>query len=73
MAEEFDKEEAGRRHDEYIREVQRIRDGLDKDVVEYYYNYYPDSEQEKREQNAGMRKYLDIAHDRIADLINRLR
>ena len=73
MADEFNKEEAERRHDEYIREAQVIRDGLTKDVIDYYYNYYPNSEAEVREQKAGMRKYLDIAHDRITDLINRLR
>jgi hypothetical protein len=73
MAEEFDKEVARERHDEIIREAQRIRDGLTKDVVDYYYESYPESEEEERGYRLGMRKYLDIAYERLRDLLNRLR
>jgi len=73
MAEEFDKEAARRRHNEIIEEAQRIRDGLTRDVIDYYYNSHPDSEEEEVSLKAGMRKYLDIAYDRIGDLLNRLK
>ncbi|MCX6797383.1 MAG: hypothetical protein NTX98_02805 [Candidatus Doudnabacteria bacterium] len=70
---EFDKHAARERHDEIIRDAQRIRDGLTKDVIDYYYDSYPESEEEEREQEAEMRRYLNIAHDRLNDLLNRLR
>lgn len=72
IAEEFDKEAARERHNEIIREAQRIRDGLNKDVIEYYYESYPESEEREREYRLGMRKYLDIAYERLRDLLNRL-
>jgi endonuclease YncB( thermonuclease family) len=72
MAEDFDKEAVALRHDEIIREAQRIRDGLTRDVIDYYYNYYPDSEEEERKQKRGMREYLVVAVERINDLLRKL-
>jgi predicted solute-binding protein len=72
MPEEFDTSGAAERHDYIIREAQRIRDGLTRDVIDYYYDSYPDSEEKQREQIAGMRKYLDIAYRDLDNLIREL-
>jgi hypothetical protein len=69
MAEEFDKNAAATRHDAIIKDVQWIRDGLTKDVIDYYYNSYPDSTEAEQKQHAEMRKYLDLAWNRINDLL----
>ncbi len=69
MPDSFDKEAAARRHNEIIAEVERIRDGLTRDVINYYYSD-PTSEDEERAKREGMRKYLKIASDEIYNLLN---
>ena len=69
MADSFDRDLAAERHDDIIRDVQRIRDGLTKDVIDYYYSD-PTSEDEERIKNEGLRKYLQIAVEEINDLLN---
>ena len=66
----YDKAGAAREHDAIIAEVQRIRDGLSKDVIDYYYSRYPSSEEDESDIRAGMRKYLRMASQRIDDLLN---
>jgi hypothetical protein len=69
MADSFDTNLAGEQHNEIIREVEKIRDGLSSDVINYYYKD-PISEDEEKIQRDGMRKYLKIASERINDLLN---
>ncbi len=69
MADSFDTNLAGERHNEIIREVEKIRDGLSSDVINYYYKD-PISEDEEKTQRDGMRKYLKIASERINNLLN---
>jgi hypothetical protein len=69
MADSFDTNLAGERHNEIIREVEKIRDSLSADVINYYYKD-PISEDEEKTQHDGMRKYLKIASERINDLLN---
>ncbi|MDR3642371.1 MAG: hypothetical protein P4L74_01955 [Candidatus Doudnabacteria bacterium] len=69
MADSFDKTLAAQRHQEIIREAERIRDSLTRDVIDYYYNS-PLSEDEEKIQREGMRKYLKIASDNIYTLMN---
>jgi hypothetical protein len=69
MADPFDKDLAAQRHNEIISEVERIRDGLTRDVINYYYND-PVSEEEEKAKHDGMRKYLKIASDEIYNLLN---
>lgn len=69
MADTFDSESAAERHNEIIREVEGIRDGLTRDVVNYYYSD-PASEDEERTKRDGMRKYLKIASSEIDNLLN---
>lgn len=72
MPEAFNSEEAKRWQDEYIREAQRIRDSLTRDVVDYYYDSYPDTEEKYQETVAGMKKYLRTAVEEINTLLDRL-
>ncbi len=37
MADSFDQNLAAERHNEIIREVERIRDSISQDVINYYY------------------------------------
>lgn len=69
MPDSFDVNLAAERHNEIIREVERIRDGISQDVINYYYKD-PTSEDEERSQREGMRKYLKIASDEIYNLLN---
>lgn len=69
MADSFDTEAAARRHNEIITEVERIRDGLTRDVINYYYSD-PMSEDEEKTKHDGIRKYLKIAYDEIYNLLN---
>ena len=65
---DFDQGEARARHEAMMRQVQRIRDGINVDVLEYYWDRVPQSEEQERENIEGLRKYLDIAYERIDDL-----
>ncbi len=69
MPDSFDREAAAQRHNEIISEVVRIRDGLTKDVINYYYND-PVTEDEETAKREGIRKYLQIASDEIYSLLN---
>lgn len=69
MADLFDSESAAVRHNDIIRGVERIRDGLSRDVINYYYSD-PTSEEEERAKHDGMRKYLKIASGEIDTLLN---
>lgn len=60
---------AAERHNEIIWEVERIRDGISQDVISYYYKD-PTTEDEEKTQREGIRKYLEIAQDRIRELLN---
>lgn len=72
MADEFDSSAAARRHDDMMRQAQGIRDMLSRELIDYYYNSYPTSEDQERQQISGMRRYLQNARDRIGDLLDRL-
>ncbi|MEI8096614.1 MAG: hypothetical protein WCG73_00745 [Candidatus Moraniibacteriota bacterium] len=68
MDDSFDTSLAAERHSKILREVERIRDGLSADVINYYRNS-PTSENEEKEQQRGMRKYLEIAQDEIRNVL----
>ena len=65
---EFDVEAARRRHDSILSDVRRLRDGINADVIDFYKNEVPNSEEAQRRAIDGMRKYLDLASKRIDDL-----
>lgn len=70
MAEDFNSEEVKRKQDLVINGVRKIRDGLDKDIVLYYRNLYPDNEEENKHYREVMRNYLHIAKNQIDHLLN---
>lgn len=72
MSDSFNVVRAKEKHDKVIREVKRIRDGLTQDVIDYYYQG-PTTEDEEKEQQRGMQKYLEIAQDDIRNVLNQLR
>lgn len=73
MPDTFDKDRAAREHQEIMEEAQRIRNGITTDVIDYYWDRLPTSDDDARQQREGIRKYLIIAAERIDDLLkNRL-
>ena len=69
MADEFDRDAAAQRHNAIINQAEEIRDGLTRNVINYYYSD-PTSEDEERVKREGMRRYLEIAIDEIHNLLN---
>ncbi len=69
MAEEFNREAAAIRHEELLREIERMRDGINADVIEFYLRN-PETAKEESEKREGIRKYLRIAEQRINDLLD---
>ncbi len=68
----FDQQAAKTQLDNLIRDVQRLRDGITRDIIEYNYGRYPDNEEEESYQRADMRKHLRTAMQRTEDLISEL-
>ncbi len=66
----FDAQSASDRHYAIMRDLQWIRDGINTDLVDYYYDRVPQNEDEVKAERDGMRKYLEIAQDRIRELLN---
>ena len=69
MADSFDVILAAERHNDIIRGVERIRDSLTADVINYYYNP-PLTEEDERSQKESMRRYLKVAAEDINNLLN---
>ena len=65
---DFDQGEARARHEAVMQEVQSIRDGINVDILDYYWDRAPQSEEDERENIEGLRKYLDVAYERIDEL-----
>ena len=68
MSDSFNLETAAEEHENIIREIQRIRDGISRDIIDYYYSN-PETEDEERTKREGMRRYLFQASDRINYLL----
>ncbi len=68
--EEFDTNRAQQRQDDIMNDIQWIRDGLKRDIIEWYQNARPKSVAEEKDIRRGMRKYLSIAQDQIKTLLN---
>jgi hypothetical protein len=71
MAEEFDTSRARARHEEVMSEVRRVRDTLEREIINYYPES-PTSEAQSQEHAAGIRKYLRQAEDGIRSALSRL-
>lgn len=64
----FDIETAAEEHESIIRDIQRIRDDISKDVIDYYFTS-PTTEAEEKSKREGMRKYLLEASEKIDNLL----
>jgi hypothetical protein len=71
MADDYNQHDAERRHYDQMRELQGIRDNLNKEL-DYYYNYVPRGEGEERDERLGLRDRLSGVRDRLETLIRRL-
>ncbi len=69
MQDFFDKVQAEERHRELMNHIQRLRDDITHDVIDYYWRA-PETEEEEHKYHEGMRKYLIIASDRIHELLH---
>lgn len=67
---DFDVEAASRRQHEILVWVEEIRDMISKEVINYYWDEIPESEEKNASNREGMRKYLIQARDRINRLLD---
>jgi hypothetical protein len=65
MPDDFNQHDAENRHYEQMRELQAIRDDLNKEL-NYYYDIVPKGESDERAERMGM-------YDRFANISDRLR
>ena len=70
---EFDTNKAKQKQNELLDRVESVRRNLKDDVVDYYWNRSPQSEDDVRENERGMYKYLKIAYEDIGRLLDALR
>jgi len=67
---DFDVDAASRRQREILVWVEEIRDMISKEVINYYWDEIPESEEKNVSNREGMRKYLVQARDRINRLLD---
>lgn len=68
MPDLFNIERAADEHENIIRDIQRIRDDISKDVIDYYFAS-PTTEEEEKSKREGMRRYLLEASEKIDNLL----
>ncbi len=69
MPDTFDKDAAKSRKNDILQEVQHIRDGINKDVINYYWDTVPQSEEDEKKIRQSMRTYLQQARSQIDILL----
>jgi len=69
---DFDKAKANQRKDFLLNRVRKVRDLLEKDVINYYSDDYVESEEEERKQRQGIRKYLRFAYQELDGILDAL-
>lgn len=73
MADEtFDSEAATERLKRVIYKVEDIRNVLNKEIIDYYYDSRPQSADDEERDRSAIRRYLRIATDDINALLNGL-
>lgn len=71
---DFNIAEANQRKEFLLDRVRKVRDLLEKDVINYYSDDYVESEEEERKQRQDIRKYLKFSYqelDKILDTLDR--
>ena len=69
---DFDKSKANSRKEFLLNKVRKVRDLLEKDVINYYSDDYVESEEEERKQRQGIRKYLRYAYQELDAILDEL-
>lgn len=70
MADEFDRQAAYERNENIVIRIQKIRDMMNKELIDYYYKRQPESRDQEEEYRQGMRKYLRFAIEDIDSLLD---
>lgn len=70
MAQEFDSREAERQQREILARTQEARNLLTREVIDYYWDRKPSSEDAVRANRRAMKRYVDQARD-LLDRISR--
>jgi hypothetical protein len=65
-------EEASQRQREILERVQKIADSIRKDVLDYYWDSYPETPEHKVRNEDGIRKYMKYAYDDIGTILTDL-
>lgn len=71
---EFDKQAANEKREFLLNKIRKVRNLLEKDVINYYSEDYVESLEEEHKQRQDIKKYLRFAYqelDRILDELER--
>lgn len=71
MAEEYNQHLSEQRHYQRMHRLQEIRDNLT-EVINYFYDYPPRTEEEERDSIVGMKDRLDRVWYRLDDFMKEL-
>ncbi len=69
---DFNKSEANNRKEFLLNKVRKVRDLLEKDVINYYSDDYVESEEEERKQRQDIRKYLKFGYQELDGILDAL-
>lgn len=69
---DYNAETASQRQNDILDRVQRVSDSICKNVLDYYWKAYPESEEQKTSNEDGIRKYLKYAYDDIGKILTEL-
>lgn len=69
---DYNPEEASQKQKDILDRVEKISNSIRKEVLDYYWDSYPETEDKKRENEDGIRKYLKYAYDDIGKILTDL-
>jgi hypothetical protein len=69
---EYNAEEAFDKQKQLLERVQRISDSIKRDVIDYYWDSYPETSEHNFQNEDGMRRYLKQAYQDIGDVLTLL-
>ena len=67
---DFNFDNANARQRSMLEKVEKVYKSLQRDVVDYYWDRSPSDEDEARENEEGMRKYIKSAFEDLDDVLN---
>ncbi len=69
---DFNKEEANDRRNFLLSRVRKVRDLLERDIINYYSDDNIESQEEESKQRRAIRKYLKFAYEDLDKLLDEL-